>query len=42
MVAISTRPAKNKDLKTLLAFEQGVIDAEKPLDPFLKTGHISY
>jgi len=42
MATISTRPAKFKDLKTLLEFEQGVIEAEKPLDPFLKTGQIYY
>jgi GNAT superfamily N-acetyltransferase len=42
MVTISIRPAQIEDLKTLLTFEQGVIEAEKPLDPFLKTGEISY
>jgi hypothetical protein len=34
MVTISIRPAQIEDLKTLLTFEQGVIEAEKPLDPF--------
>ena len=42
MATISIRPAQIEDLKTLLTFEQGVIEAEKPLDPFLKTGKISY
>ena len=42
MSIISTRPANLNDLKTLLAFEQGVIEAEKPLDSFLKTGKIYY
>lgn len=42
MTTISTRTAKIEDLKTLLEFEQGVIEAEKPLDPFLKKGPIFY
>ena len=42
MSIISTRPANLNDLKTLLAFEQGIIETEKPLDPFLKTGKIYY
>ena len=42
MSIISTRPANLNDLKTLLAFEQGIIETERPLDPFLKTGKIYY
>lgn len=30
------------DLETLLAFEQGVIETERPLDPFLKKGAFCY
>jgi len=36
------RPAVIDDLETLLVFEQGVIEAEQPLDPFLKKGKITY
>jgi ribosomal protein S18 acetylase RimI-like enzyme len=39
---ISIRPAKLSDLKTLLELEQGVIEAERPLDPFLKKGTLFY
>ena len=42
MNAISTRTATLKDLETLLDFEQGVIEAERPLDPFLEKGEICY
>lgn len=42
MSIISIRPAKIEDLKTLLEFEQGVVAAEQPLDPFLKKGKITY
>ena len=42
MNAISTRTATLKDLETLLDFEQGVIEAERPLDPFLQKGEICY
>lgn len=30
------------DLETLLSFEQGVVEAEQPLDPFLEQGNINY
>lgn len=42
MKDISIRPATIKDLTTLLVFEQGVIEAERPLDPFLKKGEMRY
>lgn len=42
MSEISIRTAKLKDLETLLEFEQGVIEAEKPLDPFLANGDLFY
>jgi len=39
---IKIRTANYNDLDTLLEFEQGVVDAEKPLDPFLGNGHLTY
>ena len=42
MDTIALREASLGDLETLLAFEQGVIEAERPLDPFLKEGVIHY
>lgn len=42
MKNISIRKANLDDLDILLEFEQGVIDAEKPLDPFLAAGDITY
>jgi len=42
MHPISIRKADLKDLQTLLDFEQGVIKAERPLDPFLNNGPLSY
>ena len=36
------RKAKLKDLPVLLQFEQGIIEAERPLDETLKQGNISY
>ena len=42
MESIKIRPANNNDLETLLKFEQGVIEAERPFDPTLKNGHINY
>ncbi len=30
------------DVPILLEFEQGLIDAERPMDPTIKDGHISY
>tara|TARA_R110000868_G_scaffold89492_3_gene249096 strand:+ start:5354 stop:5821 length:468 start_codon:yes stop_codon:yes gene_type:complete len=37
-----TRKASLKDLPTLLGFEQGVIEAERPFDPTIKDGKITY
>ncbi|MCL7762224.1 GNAT family N-acetyltransferase [Polaribacter sp. Z014] len=42
MNEISIRTANLEDLKILLEFEQGVIAAEKPLDPFLDDGELFY
>ena len=42
MTNLSIRTATLKDLNTLLEFEQGVIEAERPLDPFLGEGDINY
>jgi ribosomal protein S18 acetylase RimI-like enzyme len=42
MTELSLRTATLKDLETLLEFEQGVIKAERPLDPFLGNGELSY
>ena len=39
---ISIRTTTLDDLQILLAFEQGVIEAEKPLDPFLGHGKLFY
>jgi ribosomal protein S18 acetylase RimI-like enzyme len=40
--SISLRTANLDDLETLLQFEQGVVEAEKPLDPFLADRDICY
>ena len=42
MGQIIIRKAAFSDLETLLSFEQGVINAERPFDPTLKTGHTNY
>ena len=42
MSRISTRVATINDLEVLLTFEQGVIEAERPMDPFLKDDQITY
>ena len=42
MSIISIRAAKIQDLDVLLTFEQGVVEAERPMDPFLAKGDISY
>ncbi|CAM1345373.1 GNAT family N-acetyltransferase [Tenacibaculum amylolyticum] len=42
MLEIIIRKATIEDLPTLLEFEQGVIEAERPLDEFLKEGDINY
>lgn len=39
---IKIRPADLTDHPTLLEFEQGIITAERPYDPMLKQGKISY
>jgi GNAT superfamily N-acetyltransferase len=39
---INIRRATLNDLSVLLAFEQGIITAERPFDPTLKEGNISY
>jgi RimJ/RimL family protein N-acetyltransferase len=36
------RKATIKDLPVLLHFEQGIIEAERPMDPTIKDGKISY
>lgn len=36
------RPARTEDLATLLQFEQGVVEAERPLDPCIKTSGVEY
>lgn len=41
-MSISVREATLKDLPVLLEFEQGVITAERPFDPTIKNGHITY
>lgn len=42
MSDIIIRTAKIEDLDVLLTFEQGVVEAERPMDPFLAKGDISY
>jgi GNAT superfamily N-acetyltransferase len=42
MEKIKIRIATIEDLETLYEFEQGVIEAERPFDPTLKSGHINY
>ncbi len=42
MNQINIRKATLKDLPTLLAFEQGVIETERPLDPTLKSSPTVY
>ncbi|MEM1358408.1 MAG: GNAT family N-acetyltransferase [Bacteroidota bacterium] len=39
---ITLRPATREDLPTLLEFEQGIILAERPMDPTLRSDPISY
>jgi len=38
----TVRKASLDDLPTLLSFEQGIIEAERPMDPTIKDGSISY
>jgi len=42
MSTISIRTANLNDLETLREFEQGVVKAERPMDPFLGEGQLSY
>jgi GNAT superfamily N-acetyltransferase len=42
MSEIKIRPAEMRDLETLLRFEQGVIETERPFDPTLKKDPIHY
>lgn len=37
-----TRSASLNDIATLLEFEQGIINAERPYDPTLREGQINY
>lgn len=39
---IHIRPATTADLQTLYIFEQGVITAERPMDPTIKEGPVNY
>ena|ERR1700744_1741788 len=39
---ITTRPARLNDLDTLLIFEQGIVETERPFDTTLKDGEIHY
>lgn len=39
---ITVRAATTADLPTLLAFEQGIIAAERPYDPTLRAGEVHY
>ena len=41
-MAYNIRKATLNDLPILLEFEQGLIDAERPIDPTIKSGTISY
>jgi GNAT superfamily N-acetyltransferase len=42
MNQLKIRKAKLNDLKTLLEFEQGIVNAERQYDPTLKEGEIHY
>ncbi len=42
MQTITYRPATLDDLPILLAFEQGIVEAERPYNPTLKAGTINY
>jgi ribosomal protein S18 acetylase RimI-like enzyme len=42
MNEVTTREATERDLPTLLRFEQGLIDAERPFIPRLKKGEVNY
>ncbi len=42
MYKFNIRPAKISEIETLLSFELGIIEFEKPFDPTLKEGDIHY
>lgn len=42
MNPVTFRSATLSDLPALYEFEQGIIDAERPFDPTLKSSHINY
>lgn len=42
MDQVTTRPSTLADLDTLLQFEQALIDAERPMDPTIKSGDVRY
>ena len=42
MKNITVKAAKKEEIKTLLAFEQGIVEAERPFDSTLKEGEIHY
>lgn len=42
MIEISIRSANVTDIDTLLEFEKGIIEAERPFDRTLKSGEIHY
>ncbi|MCB2114587.1 MAG: GNAT family N-acetyltransferase [Parvularculaceae bacterium] len=42
MTEIIVRRADVRDLETLKRFEQGIVEAERPLDPTIKKGRVTY
>lgn len=42
MSTVQFRPATKADLPTLLAFEQGIVTAERPMNPTIKDEGVSY
>lgn len=42
MKNLIVRPARKDEIETLLAFEQGIVTAERPFDSTLKEGEIHY
>ena len=42
MHKVKYRSALISDLPILYEFEQGIVTAERPFDPTLKSGHINY
>ena len=41
-MSFSIRPATEKDIETLLVFEQEIVNAERPFDPTIKAGKPHY